>query len=408
MRKGRCQMGSFTNKERKIYQNICHLSERGVLNYMNDLLGAKYGKESVVATKSYVFALGDIPVALVAHADTVFKMPPRIDNFYYDQEKDVIWNPEGAGADDRAGVYAISYILRSTKLRPHIIITTGEESGCIGAGKMIVKVPQFPGDLRFMIQLDRRGKNDSVYYDCDNKEFEQYINPYGFETEWGSFTDISLLAPAWKVAAVNFSIGYEDEHHEIERLHVDWMYETIQKTCRILYEINDATPKFEYIEAIGWHYPGWHSAWYDYDDEDDLPLTSEWDHCFMCNHLEKKSDMIPIWYPHGIRSYNMCMECFGDCSRQIVFCKNCNRGIFLSCDEARKIPDLNNWTCEECKNGKSIKGTDTAAVQPSDSVQPGCTAGQNGRVIRPVGGSQKYVYDDDGWDDLRAGYASDL
>ena len=203
-------MASFTNKERKIYQNICHLSERGVLNYMNDLFVAKYGQNSVFAAKPYLYALGDIPVALVAHADTVFKTPPRIENFYYDQEKDVIWNPDGAGADDRAGIYAISYILRSTKLRPHIIITTGEESGCIGSSKLLQHMPLFPGDLKFMIQLDRRGKEDSVYYDLDDINFEEFINAFGFKTNYGSFTDISILAPGWHVAAVN--VQYTDVH----------------------------------------------------------------------------------------------------------------------------------------------------------------------------------------------------
>ena len=397
-------MGSFTKKERRIYQNICHLSERGVLSYMNDLLVAKYGKESVLATKSYILATGDIPVALLAHADTVFKSPPAIENFFYDPEADVIWNPDGAGADDRAGIYAISYILRGTKLRPHVIISTGEESGCIGAGKMVGKIHTFPAELKFMIQLDRRGQDDSVYYDCDNMEFEEYINAFGFKTQWGSFTDISVLAPAWGIAAVNFSIGYEDEHHEIERLHVNWMYDTIEKTKEILASVNNSTPKFEYIEAKwGWHFHPGRSAWYDYDD--DLPIPAGYDHCVMCNSLERVTDMVPIWYPHGIKSYLMCPECFADVAHQIVWCKKCNRGIFLSSAEAKEIPDINNWMCEDCKNGK-----DPGTVQQSDSLQPGQTAVRDplGPAIQPVERSQVPVYDDDEWDDLRAGYASDL
>jgi len=96
-------MATFTNKERKIYQNICHLTERGVLSMMRDALVSRYTAEKVIATPGYIVAFGEIPVAVVAHADTVFKTPPAIENFFYDQEKDVIWNPDGAGADDRAG-----------------------------------------------------------------------------------------------------------------------------------------------------------------------------------------------------------------------------------------------------------------------------------------------------------------
>ena len=106
------------------YQNICHLSEQGVLQLMDNFLVGKYS--NIVTTPDYLYAIGDIPVALIAHADTVFKIVPLIEDFYYDPEKDVIWNAYGAGADDRAGVFAIMQIIQKYKLRPHIIITTKE------------------------------------------------------------------------------------------------------------------------------------------------------------------------------------------------------------------------------------------------------------------------------------------
>ena len=381
-------MATFTNKERKIYQNICHLTERGVLSMMRDALVSRYTAEKVIATPGYIVAFGEIPVAVVAHADTVFKTPPAIENFFYDQEKDVIWNPDGAGADDRAGVFGILMLLRKYKLKPHVIITTGEESGCIGAGKLIVAMPRFLEDLRFMIQLDRRGHNDAVYYDCDNKEFEDFITPYGFKTEWGTFTDISLLAPAWKVAAVNFSVGYEDEHHPIERLHVDWLYETIEKTASILKYVDkhkDVVPIYKYIPAIDtWHYRpyGYGHAWYDYDDdEDELSWVTGREHCFMCNHLEKSEDMLQVWYPHGIRPYSMCLECYADVCSQVVWCKKCNKGYFLSKEEASKISDVNNWICEACNDNKL--STDSVPVQQDPIVQPG----QSSECAKPKNGS---------------------
>lgn len=397
----------FTTKQRRTYQNICHLTERGVLSFMKDLLKSRY--ETIYMTPAYLVAVGTIPVALVAHADTVFKSPPQIDNFFYDQEKDVIWNPDGAGADDRAGVYAITDIIRTTELRPHIIITTGEESGCIGSSKLLRHMPLFPGDLKFMIQLDRRGKEDSVYYDLDDLDFEEFINAFGFKTNYGSFTDISILAPGWHVAAVNFSIGYEDEHQCIERLHVDWMQSTIEKTKTLLAHVqehNDEIPVWPYTEAVySWRYGYGHHAWYDYDD--DYPMTADEDHCFMCNAIEKKSDMMPIWYPHGIRPYSMCLDCYSDVVHQIVWCKKCNRGIFLSSDEAKKIPDKNNWICEDCANGIE-KGTGT--VQQGPIIQPNHTsrAPKHYTDIPSLESSEAAVSRQDEWDDLRAGYASDL
>ena len=85
---------------------------------------------TVLETKDYICAEGVIPIALVAHMDTVFFKPAT--TIYYDRQKNTMWSPMGLGADDRAGVFAIIQILQSG-LRPHIIFTTDEEKGCLGA-----------------------------------------------------------------------------------------------------------------------------------------------------------------------------------------------------------------------------------------------------------------------------------
>jgi len=389
-------MATFSQKDRRTYQNICHLSEQGVLAFMRDLLTSRY--EKVVATPSYVYALGDIPVALVAHADTVFKLPPSIDNFFYDQEKDVIWNPDGAGADDRAGIFAITKIVRNFKLRPHVIITTGEESGCIGAGKLIIAEREFPAELKFMIQLDRRNHLDAVYYDCDNEEFEKFITEFGFKTEWGTLSDISLLAPAWGVAAVNLSVGYEDEHHEVERLHVDWLYETIGKVINILHRVaaDKTVPVFKYIpNAYMYNYMygyggcgihGYRGLWYDDDDDWDAP---GYEHCFMCNKLTRTDNMIPIWYPYGKHSYNICLNCHSDLVHQIVWCEKCGKAYYLSEEQAKKIEDVNHWTCEVCANGVE---RNTETVQQGAGVQSGSAGkGGNGSDFCGMGKEQTMV-----------------
>lgn len=379
----------FTPKERRTFQNICHLSERGVLAMMADFLRTKY--DNVESTPNWVIAYGNIPVALVAHADTVFKVPPKLENFFYDVEKNCIWNPDGMGADDRAGVFAILTILRMTKLRPSIIISTGEECGCIGSGKLISKYRMFPQELNFMIQLDRRGMQDSVYYDCDNPEFEDYINKFGFETEWGSFTDISILAPMWKCAAVNLSIGYLDEHHEIERLFVGAMYNTIDKVIKIL-EDQVANPKFfQYIEAAYSYYwrqdgqlesyaqhcakayaPGW-------DDEDDdigygygyvppiaeKPIPEGHQRCTFCRQDSREENMLPIHFGSmsgaNEQTYWCCLDCYSKHSENIMFCNKCGHGYYLGLDTLKLI-DPKTFICGDCKNEQSIRfETDSSA-----------------------------------------------
>ena len=83
--------------------------------------------------------------------DTVFFKPATI--IYYDRQKNTMWSPMGLGADDRAGVFAIIQILQSG-LRPHIIFTTDEEKGCLGAEALAKTECPFQ-ELKYIIELDR-------------------------------------------------------------------------------------------------------------------------------------------------------------------------------------------------------------------------------------------------------------
>lgn len=185
----------------------------------------------------YVIAEGDLPICLCAHMDTVFPKPPK--TFYYDQKKSVLWSPEGVGADDRAGNYAIIELLERG-YRPSIILTDLEEEGGIGADALTKKYPDCPfADCRALIQLDRQGNNDAVYYDCNNADFEEKITSYGFKTNWGTFTDISIFGPQWRIAAVNLSVGYYNEHNYIETLNMIELHQTIDRVGNILKDCED-------------------------------------------------------------------------------------------------------------------------------------------------------------------------
>jgi hypothetical protein len=198
--------------------------------------------KNVIVTRKYLVAVGDIPIALVSHMDTVFKVPVR--NLYYDKQKNVLWSPQGLGADDRAGVFSIIKIIQSG-LRPSIILTTDEEVGGIGAHSLSRRKCPIPG-LKYMIELDRRGTDDCVFYDCYNPEFTEYVETFGFKEQWGSFSDISFLMSAWSICGVNLSIGYRDEHSVSETLHVDDMFSTIEKVKVMLTQ--EEIPQFEYLE----------------------------------------------------------------------------------------------------------------------------------------------------------------
>lgn len=238
-------MRVLTGKEMKTFEQIVGLSQPALKTVMRKYLVRKYGIENVKETGDYIIAFGDIPIALVAHMDTVFKQPAS--EIFYDTRKNVIWSPTGLGADDRAGVFAMVQIIKSG-LRPHIILTTDEEIGGIGATMLGKEECPFK-DLRYLIELDRRGEDDCVFYDCANEEFIDYVETFGFKESFGSFSDISMIAPEWEVAAVNLSIGYRDEHTTSEVLFVSHMFNTIDKVKKMLSEDMEKVRKYNYIPS---------------------------------------------------------------------------------------------------------------------------------------------------------------
>ena len=181
---------------------------------INELTKHEYEKIIYDNKNNYIIAHGEIPVCLIAHIDTVFNNPPI--NIFYDKKEGVLWSPEGLGGDDRAGIYAILSILNEG-LKPHIIFTNFEEEGGVGSFELTKDFPQSPfEECKALIQLDRHGFDDAVFYSCANKEFIDLITAYCFNEQEGLFSDISIIAPAWKIAGVNLSVGFFNEHHKHE------------------------------------------------------------------------------------------------------------------------------------------------------------------------------------------------
>lgn len=326
-------MNTVTSNQLNTYKMLCRARENSILIIMGNFLKTKYN--NVIQTSEYIMAQGTIPVALVAHADTVFKSPPK--HFFYDQKQTVMWSPEGAGADDRAGIFAIMQILKLTDLRPHIIITTGEEIGCIGASKLIGDYPVFPWDLKFMIQLDRRGKEDCVFYDCNNPDFLRFIESFGFKTAYGSLSDISVLAPCWKIAATNLSVGYYNEHSYAEFLCFTFLLATIEKVKNILNSVanSPAMEPYLYIPM-----------------DTNSNLWSGLRQCDNCYNYVTEEEMIPIRVEElNGETRNLCIECFSSNSHHISYCSKCSIPWIATEDH-----NLNEqWFCPDCAKGRKNK-----------------------------------------------------
>ena len=319
-------MNTLNAQELKSIEQFFQLRQPSLLKAMKQYLKNKYDK--VIATNEYLVAVGDIPVALTAHLDTVFKDAPK--NIFYDRAKNVMWSPEGLGADDRAGVYAIVQIIKSG-LRPTVIFTTDEELGCKGAEKLVKDMPAAPTELKYIIELDRRGSDDCVFYQCDNDDFEAYVESFGFVMNFGSFSDISEICPAWKVAGVNLSIGYYNEHSYSETLYIGQMLNTIRKVKNMLNSA-DVAPYYEYKEI---YTKSWLSKWMSPHEDDDWG----WDPSFGVSKEAWKAFMEP---------QSKCSDCGQwDFDYNMFPAKGENGGtVFFCSDCISKRPDIH-W-CGIC------------------------------------------------------------
>ena len=145
-----------------------------------------------------------------------------------------------------------------------------------------------------MIELDRANENDAVFYDCDNEDFTKYIlEQTGYTESYGSFSDISTLAPKAKVAAVNLSCGYYNAHTEKEEV----VYEEMMSTAKIvekLLTIEKDCNQFEYIESpysySSYGYYGYYGNSYKPYREKDI------------KKIEKKSSYV-VWSNDGRKGY---------------------------------------------------------------------------------------------------------
>lgn len=159
---------------------------------------AKTFKPNALLNKgNFILVHGQAPVMLIAHLDTVHEEPVR--DICLSSDKNILMSPQGIGGDDRCGVFALVKVYRLSKIKPWPLFTCNEEVGGLGAKKFCLahsqrQLPTEIDKLKFIIELDRKGSHDAVFY--------------------RSFSDISLIAPELGIAAVNLSCGYFSTLHE--------------------------------------------------------------------------------------------------------------------------------------------------------------------------------------------------
>ena len=226
----------------KDFVAICKKTQKELKKFVAEKLTTTHDK--VINTKGYVFAQGSFPVLLVAHLDTVHKELPT--EVMYDTETQAISAKNGIGGDDRCGVYMILEIIK--KHNCSVLFCEDEEVGGIGADEFAESKLAKECKFNYIIELDRKGEKDAVFYDCDNKDFTDFITKDFYKKAYGSFSDISIIAPALKCAAVNLSCGYYKAHTKDEYVIFPQMQQSIKEVCKILERTTDEN-KYEYVEC---------------------------------------------------------------------------------------------------------------------------------------------------------------
>lgn len=222
----------------KNFESICKMTQMEVKAYMKEYLTSK--KYKVIDEDGFLYAKGDIPVLLVAHMDTVHKEQCK-----EIKKVDGKWSsPQGIGGDDRCGVFIIMNIVKD--LNCSILLCEDEEIGTIGARKFSKTEYIKNLGVNYMVEFDRRGNNDAVFYSCDNKEFADFVTDFtGFKNVQGSWSDISVLMPEAKIAGVNLSSGYYAAHTTNEYVVYSEMMDTIDAAKVLI--LADCDKPFKYV-----------------------------------------------------------------------------------------------------------------------------------------------------------------
>jgi hypothetical protein len=202
--------------------------------------------------------LAESHVALVAHVDTVGDFYPRGSETYNSIYMDLNTNSKIRSCgdcflDDRLGVIAIVKAV-AAGYKPIIIFTKDEECGCLGACALVTDYPSFDtifnkqDNVQCLIEIDRRGVDEVVFYDLDYPEFETLFYPYYQKQTKFAFTDICVLGPGWGIAAANVSAGYNKEHSDSENTSLEAMALASQRLLKTIprFYSSQREDRFEY------------------------------------------------------------------------------------------------------------------------------------------------------------------
>lgn len=224
------------------YQELNKLLLTKLLDY--------YSLEDIIfndeSEQSFIYVQGKQPYMLVAHTDTVHHEPVReimIIKSLNDPTFSAINSPQGIGGDDRNGI-AIILALLDAGHRPSLLFPSGEEIGTKGSIRFTELTPYLP-NVNFILQFDRRNNVDVTRYADDNDALIKEIIKLGYSEVTGSYSDISVICPKYKISGVNISASFFNEHTLGEYVDLRGLNKTISIMDKFL-KTDIINCKFEY------------------------------------------------------------------------------------------------------------------------------------------------------------------
>lgn len=358
-------MSSLLNEtSRGLLEDVLTLSQEELHQYCRTYLSFYYEENEIFEHPGEgMYFAGDVPVLLVAHMDTVHMRQPTVDSIFYDTEKQVMWSPDGIGADCRAGVFnVLSTVAKGYK--PHIMLTWEEERGGVGASALCNRwgdksitaeallVQEHMTEVNFAIQYDRHGYSEAVYYYLDNKQFENYISSFGYNTRIGSYTDICEISPAFGFASVNVAAGYVDEHTKQELLLVDEMLRTQEKVIKILDDQIKNPTFYEYKEKSYYSKYSGYGTYHNWSEEDYAEMSDYSD-------AERgKSDQVGEYFEDEFH-----FETANDLAHDEA-CYSCGEDLIDGKTWVSAFDEYQNIMCVDCR----IKFFEESAEVPSEMI----------------------------------------
>ena len=151
---------------------------------------------------------------LCAHSDTVFSHIPS--SFRISKGKLSCKNKGvGLGADDRNGCYLLHQMMRQKPDDFIFAVFDLEELGCMGSRSFNL----FPIQelISLFIGLDRKGSNEFALYGYENEELLSILEKFpNYHTDFGSITDVAILAESSDICCFNLSTGFYKQHSNKE------------------------------------------------------------------------------------------------------------------------------------------------------------------------------------------------